>query len=705
MMLQTIGRREFFRTVLLTGSGLVLAVQTAACSKQADKGQPESEVFQPNIWLTVKADNSITITISKSEMGQGVYTSLAMLVAEELDADWHKVGIVQAETMESYGSLATAGSASIRDSWLPLREAGATARWLFLHAAAATWQVDAADCKTENGRVKHAASNRTLTYGELIDAAKHIPLPTTPPLKSPQDFSLIGQSVARLDNLDKVTGRARYGIDQRLPGLKYAAIRHAPVFGASVASVESAAVLTRPGILAVVNLVSAVAVVADSWWQAQQAVTALAISWQGGDATLSDAKIQQDYLSLLQQPGTVESETGEYLASKNHQRVTANYSASLQAHATMEPMNCTVRITEGVCEIWAPTQHPQYARDQVKAKLASGIGKLIDKTRAVIGMTDDSVKLHTTLIGGGFGRRLEQDYVLQAVEIALQTGLPIQLIWSREEDIQHDFYRPYTSHQLQAELDQHGAITSWTHRIVGPSHGRSTGGAYIPYKLPHYRLEYHVKKHTVPIGSWRSVGSSHNAFVTESFIDELAHQAGVDALQYRRKLLQHAPRILAVLDQAALLAQWGKKLPSGHGMGIAVHSAFGSIVCQIAEVSIQAKKRRVERVFCVVDCGMVVNPAIVTAQLEGGIAFGLSAALHSHITIQQGRVQQSNFHDFTLLTLRDMPAVIVHIMPSTQTPGGIGEVGVPPIAPAIANAIFAITGERLRTLPLLNTGS
>ncbi|MDQ1363751.1 MAG: isoquinoline 1-oxidoreductase subunit beta, partial [Pseudomonadota bacterium] len=319
----------------------------------------------------------------------------------------------------------------------------------------------------------------------------------------------------------------------------------------------------------------------------------------------------------------------------------------------------------------------------------------------VIGITDDSVRLHTTLLGGGFGRRLEQDYVLQAVEIAQQTGLPIKLIWSRSEDTQHDFYRPFTSHRLEADLDAQGNILSWRHRVVGPSHGRSTGGAHLPYLIPHYRLDYHVKKISVPIGSWRSIGSSHNAFVTECFMDELAHTAGVDAYQFRRKMLQDHPRILAVLDKAVELAGWGKKLAPGNGMGMAMHDKFGSIICMIAEASVVAKEPRIKQLICVVDCGMVVNPDIVTAQIEGGIAFGLTAAIHSRISISKGRVTQSNFHDFPLLALREMPEVQVHLIPSDQPPGGIGEVGVPPVAPAVANAIFAATGKRFYAIPML----
>ena len=685
-------RRQFFRTVLLTGSGLVLGIETSSCS------QSVAADFQPNIWLCITNDGRITITLAKSEMGQGVRTALATLVAEELDADWQQIAVIQAETSDRYGSQSTAGSSSIRDLWLPLREAGAAARQMLMQAAAASWQVPIAECSTHNSVVTHTATGRRKKYAELASAARLLTLPSKPALKASTDFKLIGQSLNRIDNVDKVTGRARYGIDQRVPGLKYAAIRQAPVFGATLAEVDESDVL--PGVLAVVKLESAVAVVADSWWQAQQAVTALKLRWQGGDNKLNSASMARDYQALLDQPGTVETVTGSLASADNHLHLAADYTASLQAHATMEPMNCTVHIHDGVCDIWAPTQHPQLARDQAKALLQSGVEKVLDKVTELTRFGSNKVRVHTTLLGGGFGRRLEQDYVLQAVAIARQTGLPIQLIWSREEDIQHDFYRPYTAHRLSADLDSRGAIISWRHRIVGPSHGRSTGGADIPYQTGHYLLDYHVQKYAVPIGSWRSVGSSHNAFVTESFIDELAHRAGIDAWQYRRQLLSHAPSVLAVLDQAASLANWREKRPAGKALGLALHHQFGSIVCQVAEVSIVAAKPRVERVFCVVDCGQVVNTGIVKAQLEGGIVFGLTAALQSQITIQAGRVEQSNFHDFALLGIHAMPEIVIHIMPGSGAPGGIGEVGVPPIAAAVANAIFALTGERIRNLPL-----
>lgn len=689
------GRRDFFRTVILSGTGLLIGVQATGCSNRV-----VSDAFEPNIWLSIKPDNSICVTIAKSEMGQGVHTSLAMLVADELDADWNRVQIIQAATASRYGSMDTAGSSSVRDMWLPLRQAGAMARSMLLQAAALQWRIDTGQCKTSNGRVKNLLSGQELQYGDLARAASRLPVPVDPPLKTPQDFTIIGQALPRLDNLDKVTGRARYGIDQQLPGLKYAAIRHAPVFGSRVAGYSQDQVMDLPGVLAVVNLGNAVAVVADSYWQAQQAINQLPVQYEGGDTAINDASIRQNCQALLDQAGSLGRELGEPSPVAVVHQVTTDYEAAFQAHATMEPMNCTVRFIGDKCEIWAPTQHPQAAQDQVRDKLLSVVDKLWDKAGNVLGQEQDSVIVHTTLLGGGFGRRLEQDFVLQAVEIARQTGLPIKLIWSRSEDIQHDFYRPFTLHRLQAQLDAQGNILSWQHRIAGSTHKSSTGGAHIPYACAHYRLEYHVKAHTVPTGLWRSVGSSHNVFVTESFVDQLAHQAAIDPYQYRRRLLQDNPRVLAVLDKAAELAGWGRAMAPGRGLGIAIHDAFGSVVCQVAEVSIVANQLTVEQIFCVVDCGMVVNPSIVSAQIEGGIAFGLTAATQSRITIDKGCVVQSNFHDFALLRMREMPAVSVHILPSHLPPGGIGEVGVPPVAPAVANALFAVTGKRLCAIPM-----
>lgn len=695
------GRRAFLRTTLLAGGGFLMGIQTVSCS---DGNDVDAGEFRPNVWLAIHPDNRVIVTISKSEMGQGIRTALAMLVAEELDADWNSIEVVQAITSSRYGSMYTGGSTSVRDMWQPLREAGASARMMILQAAATKWNADPGECRTSNGQVIHEASGRRLDYGKLTREAGMMPVPENPVLKTKAQFNILGQSLPRIDNVDQVTGRAIYGIDQNIPDLKYAAIRHAPVFGAQVAEFDKSALLTQPGIRAVVNLQSAIAVVADSYWQAQTALDALSVKWHGGDIRLSDDVIRQDYQALLLKPGEIDHETGGLPGSGVATQITAHYEAGFQAHATMEPMNCTVRFVDDICEIWVPTQNPQAARGQAKEVLLSRVDKLINKSKEVLGIGKDAIQVHTTLIGGGFGRRLEQDYVEQAVRIAHESKYPIKLIWSRSEDIQHDFYRPFTSHQLEADLDSQGNIMSWRHRIAGPIRGRSIGGAYLPYDVPHYRLDFHLKEHAVPIGSWRSVGSAHNAFVTECFIDELAYKAGSDPYQYRRSLLlKNNPRVLAVLDHAATLMQWGQALPPGHGLGIAVHDGFGSVVCQIAEVFVNGNKTVVKRICCVVDCGTVVNPEIVTSQIESGVVFGLTAALKSRITISKGRVEQSNFHDFRLMRINEMPEIDVHIMPSERPPGGVGEIGVPPAAPAVANAIFAVTGKRLRALPLLGS--
>jgi isoquinoline 1-oxidoreductase beta subunit len=696
-------RRHFIRQVLLAGGALVLGIELSACDKSGQGKSDDAQDFASNLWLTLFSDGRVDITLSKSEMGQGVYTALAMLVAEELDANWQQVSVKQADTSSQYGSMATAGSTSIRDMWQPLRQAGATARAMLLQAAARTWGVAESECQAHSGKVKHAASGRELGYGELVAVARTLTTPSQVSLKKPSEYLLIGQPLLRLDNPDKVTGKARYGLDTSLPGLKYAAIRQAPVFGAELAGFDEQQALARPGVRAVVKMAAAVAVVADSWWLADKTLNDIPPAWQGGNASLSDEVIRQDYQKLLQQPGELERETGTLSDQQATSKISADYRASFQAHATMEPMNCTVWIHDGLCEIWAPTQHPQYAEELVREKLQSGVGKMLGKVKDKLGMADQSVRVHTTLLGGGFGRRLEQDYVLQAVEIAQACGCPVKLIWNRVEDIQHDFYRPYTAHVLQADLAADGRVLSWRHRIAGPSHGRSVGGAsHLPYRFDHFKLDYHVKKHSVPIGSWRSVGSSHNTFVTECFLDELAHAARRDSYQFRRGLLEHNPRARAVLDKAAEMSGWGRKLPPGKGLGLALLDDFGSVVCQVAEVEVNPATQsiRVVHVFCVVDCGMVINPAIVTAQIEGGIAFALTATLKSQINIEQGQVRQSNLHDFGLLAFHEMPPVTTYIMPSVEPPGGIGEVGVPPLAPAVANAVFVAGGIRHRQLPL-----
>ncbi len=694
-IIENTSRRHFIKSSVALGVGLTLGIQLTSCEKNHD--DINNMMFSPNVWLKIDLNNQVHIILSKSEMGQGVMTALSMLIAEELGANWHDIKIELADASDNYGSMATAGSTSIQELWLPLRSAGAAAREMLINAAADKWSVSAAECKAHSGSVTHSGSGKSAYFGELAELANSQPVPVSPKLKQASDFKLIGQPVPRIDAPLKVTGQAKYGIDTEIKGLKYAAIRQSPVFGAIVESVDDSAIKSAKNIHSVVHLNNAVVVVADSYWEAQKAVDALNVKWSESVVSLvSSASIKEDYQQLIKQPGTKEYENGNKSGRSIEKTLSTEYEVSFQAHATMEPMNCVAHVHESGCDVWVPTQHPQGALDATKSLLQTGLKKYIAQILEKF-TAEDAIKIHPTLIGGGFGRRLEQDFVIQAVEISSKTGLPIKLIWSREEDIQHDFYRPYTYHKIEADI-ANSDILDWRHRIAGPTHGRSVGGAtHLPYDIEHIYIDYHKKKHGIPIGSWRSIGSSHNAFVTESFIDEIAHASGSDPLAYRKKLMKNQPRLLAVLEKAASEAGWSKNNKS---MGIAVHPGFGSYVAQIAEVLIEDTGIKVKKIVCVVDCGLVVNPDIVKSQIEGGIVFGLTAALKNSIHINNGRVKQSNFHDYPLLSMQEMPEVGVYIMPSTETPGGVGEIAVPPVAPAVANALFVATGKRIRQLPL-----
>ena len=698
-------RRRFLKNSAYLGTGLLIGVTASGCNQQVPNNASLNNGFQPSIWLSIGEDDQLRIVISKVEMGQGISTALSMLVAEELDADWSKVNIIRADASSIYGNMATAGSTSVRELWSPLRQAGAAAREMLLAAAASHWGVPTKECYTDTGKIFHSPSNSSISYGEISLAASKQPLPPNPVLKPENQFKIIGQPVQRLDSIEKITGAAVYGIDIEIPGLKYAAIRQAPLFGARVKGFDAASLTSKAGILSVINLGDAIAVVAETYWQAQKAIDTLEVQWDGGDSSLSDDKIQAEYKRLALQDGKVEVESGQPETQNIQKTVEAEYEAAFQAHATMEPMNCTASVNSEGCEIWAPTQNPGYAQSQARNALESGVQKLVRKLKDKLGFQEEAIQLHIPLLGGGFGRRLEQDYVIQAVEISQQSGYPIKLIWSRAEDVQHDFYRPYTYHKLVADIGSQAELLNWRHRIIGPTHGRSVGGAaYSPYRMNYRKIDYHVKKHGVPIGSWRSIGDSHNTFVIESFIDELAHAAQIDPYQYRRNLLKNQPRILAVLDKVAELSNWSKRsnLPANRGVGMAIHSGFDSIVAQVAEVSVNSSTGAVSvhNINCVVDCGLVVNPSIVRSQIEGGIAFGLTATLVSEINIQSGRVKQSNFHDFPLLKFSDMPEVSVHIMKNSGLPGGVGEIGVPPIAPAVCNAVYDAVKIRIRRIPL-----
>ncbi|MBI5710806.1 MAG: xanthine dehydrogenase family protein molybdopterin-binding subunit [Candidatus Eisenbacteria bacterium] len=693
-----ITRREFLETTALAGAGLAIGVRLADAAPAR-----ATAALQADVWLRVGADGLVTVTVARSELGQGVRTALPMLVAEELEADWKDVRIEPAIAAAKYGDMTTGGSMSIRSLWTPLRRAGAAARAMLVGAAAQSWGVERATCRAESGTVVHVPSGRRLAYGALVARAAQLPVPEDPPLKDPKTFRLLGTRVARLDVPAKLDGSAVFGLDVRLPGMLFASVARCPVPGGKAADFDPAPALAVPGVRRVDRCGSGVAVLAENTWAAFKGREALKVSWdEGALATLDSGAIRRAFEEKAKQVGLPARKEGQGAAALAGcaRTIEAVYEVPYLAHAALEPVNCTARVTADACEVWAPTQSASDALEWA-ARTAE--------------MKPEAVTVHTTLVGGGFGRRLMQDYVAQAVMLAKAAGVPVQVVWTREDDTRHDFYRPATYNLLRAGLDANGSPVAWTHRIVGPSilgqlvpemrggldRSSVMGAADLPYAIPNLEVDWVLHDPGVPVGWWRSVGSSQNAFVTECFVDEVAAAGGHDPLAFRRALLRDQPRHLAVLNLAAEKAGWGAPLPPRRGRGLAVHGSFGSFVAMVAEVAVADDGAvKVERVVCAVDCGMVVHPGLVEAQMESAVAFGLSAALHGEITIEQGAVVQSGFDDYPVLRLDEMPAVEVHLAPSGDAVGGIGEPGVPPVAPAVVNAIAAATGKRVRRLPV-----
>jgi len=694
-------RRDFLQITGTIGAGLVIGFRIPDRRAVAP--------FAPNAWLRIGIDNSVLVVVDRSEMGQGVTTSLPMLLAEELEADWTKIRFEFAPADKAYinqlfGIQGTGGSSSVRAAWKPLREAGAQARTMLIAAAAQAWGVEPASCRAEAGAVMHAATKRRLTYGALAQRAAALPVPANVPLKDPKDWRLAGKPTKRLDTRFKVNGTAQFGIDVRVPGMLTAVVARSPVFGGKVRSFDATAAKAIPGVRHVVQISSGVAVVGDGYWPAKQGRDALNVSWDEGPvAQVSSASISSLFAQRATQDGAVARHDGDAVAAlaAAAQRVEAVYEMPFLAHATMEPMNCTAHVRAGAVDIWAPTQN------QTGVQMVGG---------QLGGVPPENVAVHTTYLGGGFGRRFELDFIVEALETSKAAGAPVKVIWSREDDIQHAQYRPANYHQLRAGLDASGRAVAWTHRIVAPSimarmfpqtvknglDGEAVeGGVELPYAVPNVHVDYQLTDTGIPVGFWRSVNNSFNSFAVEGFIDELAVAAKQDPYEYRRALLANAPRHRGVLELAASRAGWGTALPSGRGRGIAVFKSFESFAAQVAEVSVSpAGDVRVHRVVCAIDCGMHVNPSTIEAQMQGGIVYGLTAALNGAITIENGRVMQSNFHDYPMLRLAEMPVVEVYIVPSNEAPGGVGEPGTPPIAPAVCNAIFAATGKRIRKLPI-----
>lgn len=695
-----LSRRAFLRNAALTGGGLVIGFHIPWPGLAAEPAGS----LQPNAWLRVDHQGLVTVWISRAELGQGVRTALPMLVAEELEADWTKVRFEPAIPAPIYGDMATGGSRSIRMMWEPLRKAGATAREMLLTAAAKTWGVDRGACRAETGAVLHPPTGRRLPYGDLVDRAAALPVPENPPLKDPKDFKILGKRIPRLDGPEKVDGSALFGIDVRVPGLLVACVARCPVFGGKVASFDDAAARAVKGVRRVLQISGGVAVVADGFPAARAGADALRIIWDEGPlAGLDSAAIRAKFVELAETRGAVGEYkgTGAEALAASTRTIEAVYEVPYLAHATLEPMNCTADVRKDRCEIWVPSQ----AADAVQE---TGV--------ALTGLPPEKVIVHNVYSGGGFGRRHEQDFVTDAVEISKQIGAPVKVIWSRQEDLQHDWYRPATYNVLRAGLDASGRLVAWTHKVVGPSivgrwgeealrqgiDGTSLEGAWhLPYAIPNVQVEWVRHEPGIPLGWWRSVGASQNAFISESFLDEVAAASGRDPFELRRELLKDSRRHRAVTELAASRAGWGTPLPAGRGRGIAMHECFGSFVAMVAEVTVSASGAvKVDRVVCAVDSGMIVNPDLIEAQMEGGIIFGLSAALMEEITIAKGRVREGDYAEFPMLTLREAPVIEVHLGPSGEAPGGIGEPGVPPVAPAVANAVFAATGKRIRKLPI-----
>ncbi|HXL34303.1 MAG TPA: xanthine dehydrogenase family protein molybdopterin-binding subunit [Gemmatimonadales bacterium] len=730
--MRTLSRRTFLRAGAAAGGGLLVSFSLPARIDAAfAPGASPARAFMPNGFIRIDPDGRVTLVMHKVEMGQGTYTSMPMLLAEELEVDLSQVRLEHAPPDDALyaepliGVQETGGSTSVRGNWEPLRRAGATARSLLVSAAAETWEVPPGTCRAANGAVIHGPTGRSLSYGALVDRAARLPVPGNVPLKDPKDFKLIGTPVRRLDTPGKVDGTTQFGIDVRLPGMKFAAVAACPVFGGKLTSVDDAKAKAIPGVQQVVRLEDAVAVIAGDTWAAKQGLAALDIRWdEGPNANLSSADIVQQLATASQKAGAVAHQEGDVARAMAGaaQKVEAIYELPFLAHATMEPVNCTVHVRPDACDIWVGTQVPTFT--QTAAARVTGLSK-------------GKVQVHNHFLGGGFGRRLEVDFVIQAVQIAKQVTGPVQVLWSREEDIQHDMYRPYYYDRIAAGLDAQGMPVAWTHRVTGSSimarvvnqlfpktlrvmraaglhqlwamvKGLDVdaveGAAEPPYALPNIRVDY-VRQEPpgVPTAFWRGVGPTHSIFVVESFIDELAAAARRDPFEYRRALLDRSPRARAVLELAAERAGWGRPLPagSGGGRGIALLHAFGSYIAQVADVVVSTQGDvRVRRVVCAVDCGTVVNPDTVKAQMESGIVFGITAALWGEITIKHGRVEQHNFHDYRMLRMSETPTIEVHLVKSPEAPGGVGEPGTSTVMPAVTNAIFAATGRRIRKLPV-----
>ena len=704
-----LSRRTLIVTSIAAGGGLLLGVYLPRSIRAA--AQVIQETFAPNAFVRIRPDDSIALVMPQVEMGQGTYTSMSMLIAEELEVALEQIAVEAAPPDDKLyanpllGFQVTGGSTSVPGFWEPLRRAGATARVMIVEAAAAQWNVDAASCRVEKGEVVSPTGER-LKYGALVEAASRLPVPDNVVLKAPEEFTLIGTPAKRLDTPEKVNGKAKFGIDAMMPGMKFATVAACPVFGGKVKSVDDSKTLAIAGVRQVVRIDNAVAVVGDHMWAAMQGLQALDIEWdEGPHANVTTESIVAQMARASEKNGVVARTDGDFAKAlpTAAKKIEAVYEMPFLAHAALEPMNCTVYVTKNSCDIWVGIQ--VVSRAQATAA-------------EVTGLPPERVQVHNHLIGGGFGRRLDVDGITQAVAIAKQVDGPVKIVWSREEDIQHDVYRPYYYDRFTAGLDAQNKLIAYHHRVTASSilarwappafvnglDADAVDGAakQMPYGIPNILVDYvRDEPPGLTTGWWRGVGPTHNIFVVESFIDELASATKTDPLEFRRSMLASQPRVLGVLNLAAEKAGWGTPLAEGVGRGVSVQFAMGSYLSQVAEVAVSKEGEvKVRRVVCAVDCGQIVNPDTIIAQIEGGIIFGLGAALWGEITLKGGRVEQHNFNDYRVLRINETPIIEVHLVKNGEAPGGIGEPGTIGIAPAVSNAIFAATGKRIRKLPI-----
>lgn len=704
--LTKVSRRDFLRIVPTATAGLVIGIHLPRIAQA-------SPLFKPNAYLCIDQMGIVTVIVARSEMGQGVRTSIPMLVAEELEADWNKVRIEPAlANKDLYGDQGTGGSDSIQSLFTPLRQAGAAAREMLIEAAAKGWNVPASECRARNGMVEHPPSGKRLGFAGCVEEAAKLPVPKEPKLKDPKEFRILGTPIKRLDTPSKTDGTAIYGIDVRVPGMMFAMVARPPVPGAKLQKFDEPAAHKIAGVKHVVRFGESVAVVADNSWSARQGRDAMNVAWDDGpNAALSSASIEELFKQTSEKGGVAWRKDGDVeKALQSSKMLNTVYHFPFLAHAPMEPQNCTAHVHADSAELWAPTQVPQDVQEAVAG---------------AIGLKPEQIKVHITLMGGGFGRRLFADYAVEAAQVSKAVGAPVQVLWTREDDTQGHYYRPASYHRMSGGVDANGWPLAYRHQVVSPSIAHHHWSSYKDgldnvvvgqtmwlYETPNVHLEYAMANTPITPAWWRAVYTTHCGFATECFVDELAKLGGKDPYAWRLKLLEgnrtmkvrrtewSTARLRNVLELAATKAGWGKPLPKGRARGIACYPSFGSYAAHVAEVSIQDGAVRVHRVTCAVDCGMHVNPDIIAAQMESSVVFGLTAVLHDAITIEKGRVQQSNFHDYPMLRIHEMPVVETHIVKNTERPGGIGEPGVAVVAPAVANAVFALTGKPVRRLPI-----